>query len=722
VITLLLVAPLTNAVEEKLTAGAGAGAGTGAGANPIRKVVTMLQLMVKKIEAEGKKETEIHEKYMCYCQTSEATLSDSIEEANTKIPQLESAIKEGEETFAKLQQEITQAQTDRAAAKDAIDQATAMRTKENAAFTKESTTDNSNLDALKKAIAAIEKGLAGAFLQTNSAQVLRQLSITDTHMVDMDRQMLVSFLSGTEDSPATQEILGMLKQMQDEFEKDIAEEGATEAAAQQNFEEMMQAKKAEVETLTMAIEEKMTRVGELGVEIATMKNDLEDTQEDLADDTKFIEDLKKTCATKASEWEGICKARKDELLALTETIKILNDDDALELFKKAIPSSSFLQIQESSSAVRARARAILKASAYHSPELDFVQLYLGGKKAGFEKVIKLIDEMVVTLKKEQLADDEKKEYCDTQFDISDDKKKELERTIADTDKAIDESKEVLETVSEEIKALEASIAATDKSVAEATAQRKEENAEFKGMMAANKGAKELILFAKNRMQKFYNPKLYKPPPKRELSEEERITLNMGGTLAPTEAPGGIAGTGVTAFVQVREHERKRAVAPPPPPPPSAAPAKKKSEMGGGVLAMMDLLVADIDKEMRGAEMEEKDAQDDYEKLMADCSNKRSEESTSLVDKQEAKAGAEANLQALMDTKDATGEELRAVMDYISSLHKDCDFLLKNYDMRKTARASEIDAMGKAKAVLNGADFSLLQTGKVVKSLRGQTNA
>jgi len=484
----------------------------------------------------------------------------------------------------------------------------------------------------------------------------------------------------------------------------------------------MAAKKQEVETLTMAIEEKMTRVGELGVEIAKMKNDLEDTQEDLADDTKFIEDLKKTCATKASEWEGIVKARKDELLALSETIKILNDDDALELFKKAIPSSSFLQIQESSSAVRARARAILKASAHHSPELDFVQLYLGGKKAGFEKVIKLIDEMVATLKKEQLADDEKKEYCDTQFDISDDKKKELERTIADTDKAIDESKEVLETVTAEIKALEESIAATDKSVAEATAQRKEENAEFKGMMAANKGAKELILFAKNRMQKFYNPKLYKPPPKRELSEEERITLNMGGTLAPTEAPGGIAGTGVTAFVQVSTHERtKRDVAPPPPPPPSAKPVKK-NEASGGVLALMDLLVADIDKEMRGAEMEEKDSQDDYEKLMADCSNKRSEESTTLVDKQEAKAGAEAGLQSLLDAKDATGEELRATMDYISSLHKDCDFLLENYDMRKTARASEIDAMGKAKAVLNGADYSLLQTGQMVKSLRGQSNA
>jgi len=553
--------------------------------------------------------------------------------------------------------------------------------------------------------------------------VLRRLSINNAALADMDRQILVSFLSGTEDedSPGSDEIVGMLKQMQDEMEKDVAEEAATEADAQQNYEEMMAAKKQEIETLTMAIEEKMTRVGELGIEIATMKNDLEDTQEDLADDTKFIEDLKKTCALKAKEWDGIVKARKEELIALAETIKILNDDDALELFKKAVPSASFMQIQETASEVRARARAVLKASAYHSPQLDLVQLYLGGKKAGFEKVIKLIDEMVATLKKEQIADDEKKEYCDTQFDISDDKKKELERTISDTDKAIDESKEVLETVAEEIKALETSIAETDKSVAVATAQRKEENAEFKGMMAANKGAKELILFAKNRMQKFYNPKLYKPPPKRELTEEERITLNMGGTLAPTEAPGGIAGTGVTAFVQVSTHERtKRAVAPPPPPPPSAAPVKKKSEESGGVLAMMDMMVADIDKEMRAAEMEEKDAQDDYEKLMADCSNKRSEESKILTDKGTAKAEAEENLQTLMDTKEATGEELRATMDYISSLHKECDFLLENYDKRKTARASEIDAMGKAKAVLNGADYSLLQTGTNVKSLRGQT--
>merc|ERR1719379_1276438 len=433
-IALLLVVPVVNAAESH----------TEAGANPIRKVVTMLQMMMKKIETEGKKETELFDKYMCYCKTSDEELSKSIEDAETKIPQLESDIKEASETKVKLEGDITKAQTDRTAAKDAMAKATAMREKENGAYLKESGTDQSNLDALIKALAAIEKGMAGGFLQTQAAQVLRKLSIS-RQMVDMDRQTLVSFLSGSSEegyAPASAEIVGILKQMKDEMEKDLAELKAAEASAVQSYEEMMAAKKKEVESLTMAIEEKMTRVGELGAEIATMKNDLEDTQESLAEDIKFLEELKKTCATKAKEWEAICKSRSDELIALQETIKILNDDDALELFKKTIPSASFLQIQETTSAVRARARAVLAGSLHHGPQIDFIELYLGGKKAGFEKVIALIDEMVALLKKEQIADDNKKEYCDKEFDVSEDKKKELELDIADTEKAIAETKEV----------------------------------------------------------------------------------------------------------------------------------------------------------------------------------------------------------------------------------------------------------------------------------------
>merc|ERR1719478_1658962 len=106
-------------------------------ANPIRKVVTMLQNMEKKVQAEGEKEKALFEKYMCYCKTSGGDLAKSIGGAETKIPQLGSDIKEGEAKLAQLKEDVKQHQVDRSAAKQAVADATALREKEAAAYAKE---------------------------------------------------------------------------------------------------------------------------------------------------------------------------------------------------------------------------------------------------------------------------------------------------------------------------------------------------------------------------------------------------------------------------------------------------------------------------------------------------------------------------------------------------------------------------------------------------------
>merc|ERR1712013_160323 len=108
--------------------------------------------------------------------------------------------------------------------------------------------------------------------------------------------------------------------------------------------------------------------------------------------------------------------------------------------------------------------------------------------------------------------------------------------------AIATTQEGIATLAEEIAALTEGIKALDKAVAEATEQRKEENTEYKALIASNTAATQLLAFAKNRLNKFYNPKLYKPAPKVELSSEDRIYSNMGGVVT-TAAPGGIANTG-----------------------------------------------------------------------------------------------------------------------------------------------------------------------------------
>merc|ERR1719161_1994212 len=399
------------------------------------KVVTMLQMMMKKIEAEKVKEKELYDKFMCYCATADDTLGKSIADANTKIPQLESDIKQASEEKAQLESDLEAHQADRAAAEEAMAKATEMRKKEAAAFAKENAEDKANLEALKKAVAAIEKGLAGGFLQTNAAGVLRRLAMAKMDMLELDRQELVSFLSGSQSdtAPGTDEIVGILKQLKDEMEKDLGEALAAEEAAIKEFDALVAAKKTEIATLTKAIEEKLVRVGELGVQIATMKNDFEDTIETKAEDTKYLADLGTTCVAKTKEWEARCKSRSEELLALSDTIKILNDDDALELFKKTLPSASFLQLQVTESEVRARALGMVKSMRKHHKgalPLDFISLALHGKKVGFEKVIKLMDEMVVTLKKEQVNDDSKKEYCLKELDLADDKKKVVERSTS----------------------------------------------------------------------------------------------------------------------------------------------------------------------------------------------------------------------------------------------------------------------------------------------------
>merc|ERR1719493_401056 len=197
---------------------------------------------------------------------------------------------------------------------------------------------------------------------------------------------MMAFLSknqGTDYAPQSGQIVGILKQMGDEMAAGLAEATKAEEAAIAIYEKLMDAKKKEVNALTKEIETKLTRIGDLGVEIAEMKNDLGDTEEALIADKTFLANLEENCEKKKKEWDVIVKTRAEELAALADTIKVLNDDDALELFKKTLPSaSSLMQIQVSSLATRKRALVMLKQFMQrnlHHDHIGFIALALEGK-------------------------------------------------------------------------------------------------------------------------------------------------------------------------------------------------------------------------------------------------------------------------------------------------------------------------------------------------------
>jgi len=678
-------------------------------ANPIRRVVTLLAKMQSSVAAEGEKEKKLFEEFMCYCKNGVDDLEASIDAAETKIPQVESALKEATAAQTQLKKEIEQHKANVADAKKTIATATALREKEAAAFATESSDLKTNVAALGKATAAIEAGTAGSFLQSSSAMTALRKMTVDADMNSVDREMLTSFLSqGQGYAPQSGQIVGILKQMKDTMEKNLAEITAAEEEAIKTFEALMAAKKKEIDANTAALESKLERVGQTGLDIVQMKEDLDDTKKALAEDKQFLAELQKGCATKQAEWDERCKVRADELLALADTIKILNDDDALDLFKKTLPSPSLIQTQVSSKVMRKRALAVLQVAQAHSksPRLDFIALALReGNRGPFDKVIGMIDEMVAILGEEQTTDDDKKAYCEAELDKTEDEKKALERKVDDLGSALDDTKGMISTLTEEIAALVEGIKNLDKSVAEATENRKAENAEYKELMAADTAAEKLLAMAGNRLAKFYTPKLYVAPPKQELSAEQRIAVNMGSEAAPTEPP---------MLAQIKQHGAA-SVAPPPPPETWGA-YKKKGEEHGGVVAMLNMLKADLAKEMQTATVDEEDAQAEYEKMMADSAEKRRVDSESLADKESAKADLESKALKLKEEETATMKEVLTKADTLKTLHLECDWLVGNYEVRKEARAGEIDALKKAKAVLSGADYSFIQTS--ASNLRG----
>jgi len=678
-------------------------------ANPIRRVVTLLAKMQSSVAAEGEKEKKLFEEFMCYCKNGVDDLEASIDAAETKIPQVESALKEATAAQTQLKEEIEQHKANVADAKKTIATATALREKEAAAFATESSDLKTNVAALGKATAAIEAGTAGSFLQSSSAMTALRKMTVDADMNSVDREMLTSFLSqGQGYAPQSGQIVGILKQMKDTMEKNLAEITAAEEEAIKTFEALMAAKKKEIDANTAALESKLERVGQTGLDIVQMKEDLDDTKKALAADKQFLAELQKGCATKQAEWDERCKVRADELLALADTIKILNDDDALDLFKKTLPSPSLIQTQMSSKVMRKRALAVLQVAQAHSksPRLDFIALALReGNRGPFDKVIGMIDEMVAILGEEQTTDDDKKAYCEAELDKTEDEKKALERKVDDLGSALDDTKGMISTLTEEIAALVEGIKNLDKSVAEATENRKAENAEYKELMAADTAAEKLLAMAGNRLAKFYTPKLYVAPPKQELSAEQRIAVNMGSEAAPTEPP---------MLAQIKQHGAA-SVAPPPPPETWGA-YKKKGEEHGGVVAMLNMLKADLAKEMQTATVDEEDAQAEYEKMMADSAEKRRVDSESLADKESAKADLESKALKLKEEETATMKEVLGKADTLKTLHLECDWLVSNFEVRKEARAGEIDALKKAKAVLSGADYSFIQTS--ASNLRG----
>jgi chromosome segregation ATPase len=648
----------------------------------------MLKMLEAKTEEEGKKAQVIFDKYMCYCKETKLQLEAQIAAANEKLPLLEASLKTSTASHTQLTEDLKQHKTDRSDAKEAVETATALREKAAATFASESSNMKANIQALGKAITAITKGMGGAFLQTPSSTIVRKLSLS-MNMGGADREVLSSFLATSDGSSNSAEksgeINGILKQMKDEMEKDLSEMVADENKDIANFESLVAAKQKEISATTKDIEEKTGRVGDLAVEIATLKGDLEDTQEALAGDKEFAANLGVTCENKKVKFAEYTETVSEEKVALADTIKLLNDDDALELFKKTLPSPGasleqqsdqgelldFLQVASAPNGhqnkVRRKAAAELQKKKKGDRRISMLVMALRGQKAGFAAVTKKVDELIGVLNQEQSDDDAKKEFCLAEIDKTEDEQKDNERAISDRKTIIAETADTLTALKAEIAKLVAGVKQLDAEVAEQTQLRKDKHASVVETLAAKNPATTRLEVAQKRLNKFYNP-----------------SMGKGAVLISKN-------TAEVGLVQVQAG--------------SALAEEQKIAKSGSVIQMLDLLRGDLSKEIAALEAQDAEAQKDYEQFVKDSSAKRKTDSKAVADKEGSQASLEETLTNEHEALRGEETELMQTKQELAGLHSDCDWLLANYDLRKNARAEEADSLEKAKAVLAGADYS-----------------
>jgi len=664
------------------------------GANPIRKIVTLLQNMQKEIEGEGAKEQELFDKFMCFCNGNSGDLAKSAADAKAQIEQLSAQVKSEEAEKVQVGQDLIGHKADRAQATDDAAQATMLRGKENAEFTAEKADSETNIAAMAGAIPALEKGMGGASLmQLPGADRLHKLVASYPNVDPIDRKNAMAFLEQSGDYvPASGQIVGILKGMKDDMEAELKESVADEAKAVAGFADLKASKEQEVEVATEAIETKTGRAGQLAVSVVQTADSLEDTQKELADTEKFAAQLQSECGSKEAEWAERCTLRAEEVKAISECISILNDDDALDVFKKAVPSAlvqeqvGFLQRSDSLASRTQKAQTILATAGrkFHSNQLDLLlftlnsKLKLGAKAhtQGMEGVIKMIDDMVALLAKDQDDDAHQQTFCQDEFEKSGDEQKAAQDKAAAVAAAISEATDAVASLADDLATLAQSVKDTDKLVAQATEQRKEEHADFLVSQQLAEAAGQLLAKAKNRMNKFYNPTLYKAAPKTENTMEQKIID---------------AGT----FAQVRFHSDFALGA-----------FQPKAEKSAGVIGLMDMMVKELETDSKDSAYEEKTSQSDYGKLMADSQESRRAATQSITSKAVSKAEVEGKLNGLNGDASATAEDLSLIATTIQDLHVSCDFILQNFDLRREARTNESESLKNAKAILSGANFGL----------------
>jgi len=465
------------------------------------------------------------------------------------------------------------------------------------------------------------------------------------------------------------EIVGILKQLKDEMEADLSEAQKEEAMRSEEFEALRQAKTAEIEAGEKMEEQKEDELAKTANELAEAKEDLGQEQAILANNEAFLKNVKVTCADADKNWEERKAARQAEIVAVTETIGILTEDEAKDaaagtysLLQRGSARRAAAESSEVQHRRREAARALREVAAKtHSPELSMLANTV--ELDAFAKVKKAIDDMIVMLKKQMEDEVKKNDWCKAEFKENEMSTMKTEDLKADLAAHIAELENTIKTLEQEIAAHRKELERAQAELQGAGLSRKAENLDYQTTVADQTATIAVLKKALTRLSKYY--------------ASEALLQRRAGREDP--APGSVA--------------------------PVAQMTYKASEGASGVMQMLEKLIVEAKALMAESKKSESEAQKAYETVIADTNAAVVALQKQITTKTKVKAKTTKEKQRTEEDLAAAVSELEGLNKYKADLHAECDFSLHNFDTRQDSRGQEIEALQQAKQILNGASLS-----------------
>jgi len=458
-------------------------------------------------------------------------------------------------------------------------------------------------------------------------------------------------------------ILGILKEMADEFARDLAEAQKAELAAEEAFQNLKAAKLAEIQAATQQKEAKEGQLAQLLSDVAEAKEDLEATTAALTADQEFLATLEKNCADEETGYQERVKVRSEEIRALGETLKILTDDDARALYAKTQDQMpTLLQLTSDQTAV-ARERAVKRSMqriarvARKHGNLVLASLAVRMELDGFAKVKEMMDKMLAELAKQQKDEYAKWEECKKGIDETEDSIKEGEYKKKDLDEKHKEIVSSIETLEQQIEDLKNDVSEMQVSLKKAGEDRKAENQVFQTSISDQRATVLILEKAMARLKEFYD------------------------------------------LVQIQAHRQ----IPAPPPKPSST-GYSKNAGAGGVMTLIQMIIEDAKRTEAELSSTEQKAQEDYGSFVSGATASIEADRKSIEQKTAEVAEAKGEKSETEASQLANDEELATLTDLLKTHHLECDYVIKYFDIRQQARQEEMDSIKDAKAILSGADF------------------